>query len=83
MFPTLEPAEIDRLRAFGERRSFRTGDTLVKVGEVGHGMTVILRGRVAVTRRDELGRSQPIVTHGPGAFMGELAQLDCGCSRSC
>ena len=75
MFPTLEPAEIDRLRAFGERRSFRTGDTLVKVGEVGHGMTVILRGRVAVTRRDELGRSQPIVTHGPGAFMGELAQL--------
>lgn len=75
MFPTLEPAEIDRLRAFGERRSFRAGDTLVQVGDVGHGMTVILRGRVAVTRRDDLGRSQPITTHGPGAFMGELAQL--------
>jgi thioredoxin reductase (NADPH) len=75
MFPTLEPGEIDRLRAFGERRSFRVGDMLVKVGDVGHGMTVILRGRVAVTRRDELGRSLPIVTHGAGAFMGELAQL--------
>jgi thioredoxin reductase (NADPH) len=75
MFPTLEPAEIDRLRAFGERRSFRAGDALVTVGDVGHGMTVILRGRVAVARRDELGRSHPIVTHGPGAFMGELAQL--------
>jgi len=75
MFPTLEPAEIDRLRAFGERRSFRAGEALVSVGDVGHGIAVILHGRVIVTRRDEFGGSHPIVTHGPGAFMGELAQL--------
>ena len=75
MFPVLEPAEIDRLRRFGERRSFRAGDAIVTVGVVGHGMTLILTGRVAVSRRDDLGRSQPMITHGPGAFMGELAQL--------
>src|SRR4029450_2565644 len=75
MFPVLEPAEIDRLRRFGERRSFRAGEALVRVGEAGHGMIVLLSGRVAITRRDELGRPHPIITHGPGAFMGELAQL--------
>jgi thioredoxin reductase (NADPH) len=75
MFPTLEPAEVDRLRRFGEIRSYRAGEALVKVGEVGHGMTVVLAGEVAITRRDELGRREAIVTHGPGAFMGELAQL--------
>jgi len=75
MFPTLEPAEVDRLRRFGEPRSYRAGDALVKVGEVGHGLTVVLAGEVAITRRDELGRREAIVTHGPGAFMGELAQL--------
>ena len=75
MFPTLEPEEIDRLRRFGEIRSYRAGEPLVKVGEVGHGMTVVLAGEVIVTRPDQLGRREAIVTHGPGAFLGELAQL--------
>ena len=46
MFPTLEPAEIERLRRFGEARSFSAGEALVKVGEVGHGLTIILAGQV-------------------------------------
>src|SRR5437762_10340021 len=75
MFPTLEPAEIDRLRRFGELRAYREGEALVKVGEVGHGLTVVLAGAVAVTRRNELDRREAIVTHGPGSFMGEVAQL--------
>jgi thioredoxin reductase (NADPH) len=75
MFPILEPAEIDRVRRFGERRSYAAGDALVKVGEVGHGQIVVLAGEVAVSRRDELGRRDAIVTHGPGGFFGELSQL--------
>ena len=78
MFPTLEPAEVDRLRRFGEPRSYRAGDALVKVGEVGHGLTVVLAGEVAITRRDEFGHREAIVTHGPGAFMGERAVLEGG-----
>jgi thioredoxin reductase (NADPH) len=38
-------------------------------------MMVLLSGEVAVTQHNLLGRDQPIVTHGPGQFMGELAQL--------
>ena len=30
---------------------------------------------VAVTQHNVFGPNQPIVTHGPGGFMGELAQL--------
>jgi thioredoxin reductase (NADPH) len=75
MFPTLEPAEVERLRRFGEVRSYGAGEALAKVGEVGHGLTIILAGKVDVTRHDQSGRREPIVTHGPGAFMGELAQL--------
>jgi len=75
MFPTLEPAEIERVRRFGTIRSYGAGGPLLRVGEVGHGFTVILAGKVDVTRRDESGRRVLIVTHGPGGFMGELAQL--------
>src|SRR4029077_5035923 len=75
MFPVLEPFEIERVRRFGKVRSYDDGATLAKVGEVGPGLTIILTGQVEVARRDELGHSTPIVTHGPGSFMGELAQL--------
>ena len=75
MFPTLEPAEIERVRRFGEVRSFAAGEALATVGAVGHGLNVILSGHVEITQRDESGKRTPIVTHGPGQFMGELAQL--------
>jgi thioredoxin reductase (NADPH) len=75
MFPTLEPAEVERLRRFGEVRAFAAGEALAKTGAVGLGLIVILAGKVDISRRGEAGRSEPIVTHGPGEFMGELAQL--------
>ena len=75
MFPTLEPEEIDRLRRFGEMRSFAAGEYLARTGEVGPGMFVILSGEVVVSQHDELAPHAPIVVHGPGSFMAELAQL--------
>ena len=75
MFPVLESLEIERLRRFGEARTFGAGDALAKVGQTGHGLTIILAGHVAITQHAEWGRPEPIVTYGPGSFMGELAQL--------
>jgi len=75
MFPVLEPAEIERVRRFGKVRSYGVGEALAKVGEVGLGLTIILGGSVEITQHDQSGRRTAIVTHGPGAFMGELAQL--------
>src|SRR6267142_990065 len=75
MFPVLEPAEIERVRRFGKVRSYRAGEALAKVGEMGLGLTIILGGNVEITQHDQSGRREHIVTHGPGAFMGELAQL--------
>jgi len=75
MFPVLAPAEIDRMRHFGQPRSFAEGDMLVRAGEPGHGLVVILSGAVDVTRRDGAGAAQPVVSHGAGSFIGELAQL--------
>lgn len=75
MFPIFEMAEIERLRRFGELRTFGSGERLLKTGEVSPGMFVVLNGEVAVTQRDPFGQEEPIVTHGPGSLMGELAQL--------
>jgi thioredoxin reductase (NADPH) len=75
MFPVLEPMEIERVRRFGKVRCYGAGEALAKVGEKGHGLTVILAGTVDITQHDASGRRDLIVTYGAGAFMGELAQL--------
>jgi thioredoxin reductase (NADPH) len=75
MFPRLDAAEIDRLRHFGETRTYAAGERLVSSGEVSPGMFVVLSGEIAVSQHNVLGRGEPIVTHGLGSFMGELAQL--------
>ncbi len=75
MFPTLDASEIERVRRFGVPRAYDDGEALAKVGTPGHGLSIILSGHVDITQHDRSGARTPIVTHGPGAFMGELAQL--------
>ena len=75
IYPTLDPLEIERARRFGNLRSFAAGESLWTVGQVASGLMVILAGRVAVTERDQFGNHRPLVVHGPGNFLGELALL--------
>jgi thioredoxin reductase (NADPH) len=74
MFPVLAPAERDRLWRFGERKSYAAGERILATGDIAPGAFLILSGRVEVSQHG-LEQSSPIVTHGPGSFMGELAQL--------
>src|SRR5689334_21881521 len=73
MFPTLQPAEIARLRRFGQLQAFAKGEVLARVGEVGRGLSIILSGSVEISQRHQSAPSTPIVTHDAGALMGELA----------
>jgi thioredoxin reductase (NADPH) len=75
MFPALDPSEIERVRRFGKLRAFESGELLAKTGDVSGGLSIILSGEVDVVRHTSSGERAPIVTHGPGAFLGELAQL--------
>ena len=64
MFPTLARAEIERLSRFGEPRDYAAGEALIRLGETGHGLILLLDGEVAVTQIDEQGRRTHVVTHG-------------------
>ena len=75
MFPTLNPSEIERVRRFGQLRTFAPGEALAKVGDRSGALSIVLSGEIEVTRHNLSDRPAPIVIHGPGAFLGELAQL--------
>jgi thioredoxin reductase (NADPH) len=73
--PVLDAREIERVRRFGDLHAFRAGEPLQTQGQSAAGLTVVVTGKVAVTERDHFGNRKPIAVHGPGNFMGELAQL--------
>src|SRR5215470_11327917 len=88
MFPVLSPAEIDRVRRFGDVRRFRPGELLCRVGKPSPGMYVILSGRLAVVSRDPFGKAFPVAEYGqmiggtpeemeilPGEFIADLGTL--------
>jgi thioredoxin reductase (NADPH) len=72
MFPALDERDVARLRRFGTLQTFATGDRLFKAGAVAPGLYIIMSGNVEVTQGSN---HEAIVTHGPGTFLGELAQL--------
>ena len=75
MFPRLTDEELARLVRFGQPRRFSAGEMLVRVGETGPGLLLVLAGEVEVLQPGKHGGGTHIVTHGHGNFMGELAQL--------
>ncbi|MCP1975096.1 FAD-dependent oxidoreductase [Bradyrhizobium elkanii] len=74
-FPTLTAHEIERMRRFGEPRSYQDGEALFETGTPGPGMFVVLSGSVSITQRDGLGHVAPIIDQGPGQFLAEIGQL--------
>jgi thioredoxin reductase (NADPH) len=75
MFPTLAPAELERLGRFGTPMRFAAGEALQRTGEPALGLMLILAGEVEVTQAVPGHDPLHIVTHKAGSFMGELAQL--------
>src|SRR6267142_6111785 len=77
MFPVLSPAEIDRVRPFGNVRRFRPGEILFQAGKPGPGMFVILSGRLAIVPRDGLGRALPVTAFAQlmGAAIEDMSEV--------
>jgi thioredoxin reductase (NADPH) len=75
MFPTLSKADMDRLRRFGEAKSYAVGELVIRAGEIAPGIILVLSGKIEVTQGRGLDYRETIVTHGAGQFCGELAQL--------
>ncbi len=75
LFLVLEPADIERMRRFGEVQRYRAGEALFRIGEAGHGLFVVLEGKVDLLHQDEMGDRKRFMSCGPGAVIGEMAQL--------
>jgi signal transduction histidine kinase len=71
----LSSQELLRVARMGRRMEFPRGDLLIREGDPGSGLYVIVEGEVEVVRRGE-GPESVLGFHGPGAFLGELSLLE-------
>jgi flavin reductase (DIM6/NTAB) family NADH-FMN oxidoreductase RutF len=73
---SLLPAELlDPILALGEEREYADGEALMRIGDPGAELLLVLEGTVTVVRP---GRS---LTLGPGELVGEIEVLDPGGGR--
>ena len=75
MFDRLSPEDLLRVAMVATERTYEEGETLVREGEIGHAMFVIMAGTVVVLRRQADGTERRMRTYGPGDHVGELAVL--------
>jgi small-conductance mechanosensitive channel len=75
LFADLSAEDLNRLAQLSQSRLYAPGEVIVRQGEAGAEMFVILRGRVAVTVGHAGSPKLSVTELGPGAFFGEMSLL--------
>lgn len=81
LFEKLAERHLKGIAQICTERVFQTGDYLMKQGESGIGLFIILSGKVKIEKTGLSGDKVEIAENGPGDIMGEMAVFD-GAPRS-
>ncbi len=73
-FPVLSPAQIARIRPYGNVRTVHGGEILFEPGKSGMACFVVLSGKLDIVVSGLTGE-QVFVTYGPGQFSGEVVLI--------
>lgn len=76
LFANLQPKHLKGIAQICTERNFKAGDVLIKQGEEGIGLFIIIKGRVKVEKTNPNGQTVEIATNGTGDILGEMAVLD-------
>ncbi|MBP7262798.1 MAG: cyclic nucleotide-binding domain-containing protein [Spirochaetia bacterium] len=76
LFANLDAKYIKGIAQISTERTFQPGEHLMKQGEDGIGLFIILSGKVKIEKTDPAGKQVELASNGPGDIMGELAVLD-------
>jgi thioredoxin reductase (NADPH) len=74
MFPTLTPAQMTRLEAFGTRKPVQAGEVLAQSGEREGRIFVVISGSIEILRAG-LSIEERVTLHTAGQFTGEMSTL--------
>jgi thioredoxin reductase (NADPH) len=67
IFPTLTPAQIERIAPLGNERAFAAGEILFEAGGMNRPLMVVIEGEIEILERDTV-----VTVHRPGNFSGDV-----------
>jgi CRP/FNR family cyclic AMP-dependent transcriptional regulator len=77
LFSTLTPRELQVLAQSCQERTYSAGTTIIRQGDVGVGLYVLIKGKVRVTRANNADRAEEhLGTVEAVDVLGEMALLD-------
>lgn len=76
LFSDLSQRELQILAANCREREYPTDATLLRQGETGVGLFIIVTGRVRVSQQTSSGETRNLGTFERGAVLGEMSLLD-------
>jgi CRP-like cAMP-binding protein len=77
LFSSLDKKELQALSKSCQERKYSPGSPLMKQGDTGVGLYVIINGHVKTTLAKNPDRAEvDLGTYGPGSVLGEMALLD-------
>jgi CRP-like cAMP-binding protein len=76
LFADISAQHLKGIAKSCSERVFKKGDVIVKQGNPGIGLFIIVAGKVKVVKTLDHGREMEIATHGHGEVIGEMAVLD-------
>lgn len=76
IFQDLSRREFARIQGILHRRTFTADEAIVREGDMGVGMYVILSGEVAIVQQDAEGNLAELATFHEGDFFGDQVLLD-------
>jgi len=81
LFERMSPKHIKAIAAICTERVFKPGEYLMKQGENGVGLFIVMSGKVRVEKTSASGETVELAENGPGDILGEMAVFD-GSPRS-
>ena len=76
LFKRLSARQRARLARHATTRTYQPGDVIIREGDTGMTLYVILTGAARVTRRSDEGHTVSLNEMGPAGFFGEMGLLD-------
>ncbi len=76
IFAGLDEAYLEQIADYCADTGYQAGETIIRQGDTGIGLFIILSGRVEIIKETIGGERLYIADHGPGEFFGEMSVLD-------
>ncbi len=76
IFSDLTPKELAEVEKIVHRRRYKKNETIIRTGDPGLGMYIIINGSVEIIEEEEKAGKRTLATLSNGSFFGDMALLD-------